>query len=214
MTRYRATVALAVDILVDADSTVDAVNSAVNVLMARPGMRSDQVSSVHVVPFIIGQTQASLREVNIAFWQESEAVRHGTPRQYQLWELGALPDQQITDIAREVLFAPFVRFPRRVRMGASSVHRDRSCDGAISWSSQACPLAGLASWELEPLRGLIEAAGSASEHPWLAVGGHNFLVQPRQHTGSCERCPRQAIDVSAMVSVQWAGRTISREYAL
>lgn len=213
--RFKATVALSYDLMVDGDSTGDAADQAMAIVMARPGMRASQVSSIQVTPVLVRDSRLEVQEANLAYWQESEAIRHGTAREHQLWDQAALPDHDLTRIAREVLFAPFAPIRRRVRMGTNAVHAVTSpCTGPIGWASKPCPLTQLASWELETLGKVIEIAAQASEHPWLAPSIHNFSVEARQNVGICERCSRDASDTSALVSIQWAGRTLSREYAL
>jgi hypothetical protein len=220
MPRFRATVALAYDLDIDGVSTGDAADRAMAVIMARPGMRADHVSSIQVQP-ILADAPEVCRESNLAYWQEAEAIRHGTARQHQLWDQAALPDHELTDIAREILFAPFRPFRRRVRMGSMAVHAGHvtsmstaPCTTAISWTSIPCELSSLARWELATLNRIIETSQKASEHPWLRPAVHNFSVEVRQHVGVCQSCDCSASDASALVSVQWAGRTLSREYAL
>jgi mono/diheme cytochrome c family protein len=51
-----------------------------------------------------------------------------------------------------------------------------------------------------------------NKHPWLA--GSGATIATRIHKGVCQRCHREAAQVSALVTIDWAGRTLSREYLL
>lgn len=219
MPKFKATVAMAMDVVVHGESSNEAASHALAIVLANPFLRKSEVSSIQVIPVVAEIAGPLLHDANVSYWQESLAIELGTTRQRALWERAQLPEGELSEIARSVLFAPFKGCRRRVRMGSSAVHRsskpsDAECSGIIHWSSKPCQLAELAAWEVVPLHRVLKLAEEASNHPWLRATPHNFEVEVRQHVGTCEVCNRTAADTSALVSVRWASRTLSREYAL
>ena len=79
---------------------------------------------------------------NLTYWQESEAIEHGTATQRWQWERGELPAAELADIARSVLFAPLAGFKRRVRMGPSAIKHPTDETGV--WMCATGPATSLA----------------------------------------------------------------------
>ena len=119
MTRFRLDVTLALQLTLDGDTADEVIGRARDIVGARPGVRSESISSICAMP--IPTAHPTMQASNLTYWQESEAIEHGTATQRWQWERGELPAAELADIARSVLFAPLAGFKRRVRMGPSAI---------------------------------------------------------------------------------------------
>lgn len=130
------------------------------------------------------------------------------------------------ELARPVLFQAFDGFKRRRQMTVSAIPHPRGIDGAwecagpprrpvaipIDWITLLDPV--LTDTEEITLERLRAAASETLQHPWLAASKGAVAIATRIHRGMCKRCQRQAAETSALVTIAWAGRTLSREYYL
>lgn len=227
---FQVDVTLNVQLTLSGASADDVIGRARDLMTARPGVRGETIAAIYAMPVPAG---FDLREANLAYWQESEAIEHGSPAQRDQWARGELPASELCDIARGVLFAPLRKFKRRVRMGASSIPHPTNDGGGWACASEALadsrhrepmvvpitwtttPCTNPASWELVVLLQISQAALEIANHPWL---GHlpdgRVIVSVRNHTGTCQCCGESASETSALVTVPWANWTLSREYAL
>jgi len=173
---------------------------------------------------------------------EIYAILTGRPDQLERWEVGLLPQDELLALARTELFKPFDGLPRwNSRSGAHnatirwgdvrhkddcSFHKAKSEDwepyverlkaqGAIRFEATPADELGADQWRA--LKEMTALANRASQHAWLTVtaaGGEVFAVAPRAHTATCTMCAEEIYKASALVSVKWAGRLLSREYVL
>lgn len=169
---------------------------------------------------------------------EIEVVARGTPDQRERWAANLLPEDELLVIARGVLFAPFEGLPRyNARSNRPSatirpidVHHTDLCgyrrqpreefdpyvarlarQGAIRFEVAEATELGATEWA--SLKKMSVLVSQASQHAWIAPG-QGFSLEPRAHWASCTMCHEEIVKHSAMVSVYWAGRTLSREYIL
>lgn len=171
---------------------------------------------------------------------ERPALELGRPDQRERWEARVLPEDEILFLARNELFKPFDGLPRwNSRSGRNNatirwgdVRHKSDCayrkakyedwepyverlknQNAIRF--EATPADELDANRWAALKHVMVLARRASLHPWLATSaGQEFAVAPRAHWATCTMCAEEVFKVSALVSVQWAGRLLSREYVL
>lgn len=165
----------------------------------------------------------NLHRDNLSYWQESIAVdKHATPRQQSLWSKGALPDSELLDIARRELFQGLTSFVKRRRLEVWHIPHPRTplgwicadyldAESMVEWETRE---ADPTTVEWMTLLRIRQATYTLTEHPWLARSANPVTVDVREHCGTCNVCGRTVSNRSALVSVQWAGRTLSREYLL
>lgn len=89
----------------------------------------------------------------------------------------------------------------------------RDTNDLVDWSTTAQPDLTQDEWQI--LLRIHRAMGEIQRHPWMRHSGSEVVgVQVREHKGICERCQGIACERSALVSIEWAGRVLSREYVL
>lgn len=236
---YMGTITLKMTIRVQADSTEAATAALKTIACHRQGIRPEHIDSAWVTP-ILGTDV--LTAENFRSWQEWQALTRGSPSQRERWAAGTLPDQELLDLARGELFRPFALFGKRTPMGFSDIKHPVSAGGI--WKCLGVPRASgpvtdankLVAWQtkLNPelderehamLQGLNARALEVASHPWLrqcspaaqASGARMpevIGVSPREHSGTCTVCDSTVYERSALVSIHWAGRVLSREYVL
>ena len=161
---------------------------------------------------------------DICQWQELEAVRLGSTDQQLLYASGQLREVDLTSLARNALFAPLsVLRPRRqmsptvIRHPVNAATGMWTCAPAgqrlpVRWSTLVT--SELTNTELASLAAVEIAVASMNLNEWLIRARVYATIQPRLHRGYCTACLQYAAEASALVSVPWAGRTLSRQYAL
>lgn len=156
---------------------------------------------------------------------ELEAVATGTPEQVRRYHAGLLPEDELLALARAELFAPFSllrRWSNGRDLRPGNVRHVKGCgaaaaggpflDRAVTFeTSAATEITAADHVQLEAIRDL---AHGASRHPWCQADKVAFQVEPRAHWGTCSSCGRETVKHTAIVSIVWAGRTLSREYSL
>jgi hypothetical protein len=148
----------------------------------------------------------------------------GTADQRDRWRARTLTENEMMVLAREVAFMTCEGLPRYVRFehdrGDGSTPRNPlphapGCAKptpdfyvaevpAHQWASK------------DALRHLLNAIERALS-TWVALELGDFTdarVTVRLHTGRCPGCNAKIERVGGLVEVAWAGRTLSREYAL
>lgn len=160
-----------------------------------------------------------LRATNMRTWLEFEAARLGTPRQLEDYSKGRLGEGDLRRLAREHLFAPFRDLPRWTPMGWRDVtHVRAGCIGSVTFEASNVGGAQIPDVALYRRTQLIGAIGAlsieAGRHQWLLRSGEGFSVALRNHVATCTACGAREVRSSALVSVEWASRTLSREFAL
>jgi len=172
-----------------------------------------------------------LQTANLIAWQETEAIRTaGDPHQRQAWVMGTLPESELLDLARAHLFRAFSHLQRYRRLTFRAVPHPKedgltrcalnapagTVDAMVTWTTTPRPeLVGTQWLSLNRIR---DAMRDAERHPWHEMdglaGGSRVFVEVRQHRGVCSQCQGETSQNSALVTIHWAGRVLSREYAL
>lgn len=219
--KYRAEVAIVIPITVDGATDQDAEEQARRIVSTRPWISVRHIASVTLVPM---STSETLDRANRVLWQEMEVLHHGTTSQRQRWHSDCLPEQELLALAREHLLRPLAMFRKRQRMRASAIAHPVDRSGVwtclerstghvpIEWSTlETCPTFTSSEWEtVLRLRAVV---AELRRHPWL-FGEECVQAMPREHRGTCRVCLNEAAERAVLVQIQWAGRVLSREYAL
>jgi hypothetical protein len=149
--------------------------------------------------------------------QESHALEtRGTPGQLARWCAGHMPEAELCAIARHELFKVFAGLTTRRKMTRFDVHGVASAchiPDSIKWSTEDRPTLRPEQWEnLEKIR---DAAGKIMQHPWMRLSPpESVQVSVRGHRGECANCGGFRNQQSALVTITWAQRNLSREYVL
>jgi len=211
---YNSLVSLSIPLLIEAPDAAAADALARDRVSAR-SVSANHITAVSSEPLSLVE---QLHADNLRTMQELHAVEtRGTASQLARWFGGCLPERELCDIARDELFKPFADLPLRRKMTRFDIHGvAASCPlpDSVQWSVSSRPTLLPEQWErLEQIRA---AADTAAQHQWLRLSAPADVVQisVRSHSGVCGRCARVKVQQSALVTITWAGRTLSREYAL
>lgn len=226
--RYYADVTLRLRLMVESTDTDSAHGMAKQAVLRRPGVRPEHVASVFVTQLSALEQQEM---ANRHAWQEHAVLRdRGTSDQRSRWHSCILPEGELLGIAREELFRPFGLNTKRRQMVFADINHPK--DGRGIWTCLKAPgaagahLSELVDWSTVPnppltsaehrtLLRIQEATGEVLRHPWMrGTGDEPVTIEVREHTGTCKKCQQVASERSALVTIQWAGRNLSREYVL
>lgn len=142
--------------------------------------------------------------------EAEEALIARYPELAGRWKEGLLPEQELIDVARGDLFEPLARFSRFERLRGTDLDdldMDGRCDAAgyhvrIKFAVDDGGKCGLTDDEYQELQAIRE----------ICARMPRAHLQLRTHTVECE-CSRLS-RVSVLITVDWAGRRLSREYGL
>lgn len=179
----------------------------------------------HIRTIQTGDVVAAMQDQNLITWLELEALKHGTENQRERHLANVLPEDELTQIARAVLFKDFgnIRRPDGTELsrwasrnlsalGYSLKHRgDAHSHPHIDY--EHCDLTESTADEWTTIKAVNQVAESLRHHPWLERGGM-VTVTTTTHWATCTVCQAEACKSSIKVSIAWAGRVLVREYAL
>ena len=137
---------------------------------------------------------------------------HGTDNQRERYAVGLLPEDELLALARYELFLPFAPFRRWAKLEVGDVRHERNCNGGVVTFS-TCEPGSLThdEWSLfKQITVAIDAANGGALK-WHGVTATFALVE---HVGRCSVCQAEAFGRAANIRIEWAGRPLSREYAL
>jgi hypothetical protein len=231
--RYYADVTYRIRLMVESTDTESAQEVARRTALRRPGVQPEHLASVIVTPL----TELEQKEIgNRHAWQEHQALRdRGTFDQRTRWSSCILPDEELLGIVRTELFRSFGLFTKRRQMTFADVPHPvdfrgiweclrGTAAGVVGVASKS--LADMVTWETAPnprltapeYRALLRIQETVAEirrHPWMqGTGGEPVSAEVREHRGTCKKCGGMTFERSALVTIQWAGRCLSREYVL
>lgn len=187
-----------VDISINHDS--DAIRAHIEAHMTQTDIKAHMTRNLHL---------------------EIEALKEGTENQRERYAAGVLPEDELTHLARAILFKGFGdlalrRWASRDRdaLGRQLKHRPL-CDQQPTHDPimETCEVDELSADEWRLLTRIREMAKAAALHPWLAPDG-KVEVTTSAHWATCQHCKAEAVRASAKVTIHWAGRQLVREYAL
>lgn len=156
-----------------------------------------------------------IKNQNLVTWLETEALKGGTANQRERWAAGVLPDDELCALAREVLFAPFAngRLVRWMKIRPRDLeHRAPGCQGEIIFTTGPC--VDLRHGEWERYKQIEAVCQTANQHEWTVRSGEAFGLEKRFHVAECSGCGGKLALPTVIVRVSWAGRVLSREFAL
>ena len=152
------------------------------------------------------KAQAKAQAAQFAEHLDCWLGEHGTTSQRLRRKQGFMPDDEILKLVRDQLFQPFDEYPRFAPLKASDV--DHSCEGQGEVNFSSCKPERLTDAEFSLL---CEMRRTLNElHPGTDT------VETRLHVAECSSsyCPDVAVSKSALVTIDWHGRKLSREYSL
>lgn len=162
----------------------------------------------------------TLRANNVREYLAGEAMKLASATQRQRMDSEVTREEEILGIARGELFKPFLEFTKRPKRWASSVVHTRDCAGPdVRWSVTNVPpeaRGSLTSSQATNLYLIVQAARIAGKHEWLCrTEPDGFIdLKVQRHAGTCSACGASHVDHGVLVTIPYAGRTLSREYLL
>lgn len=230
-TYYNADITVRLRVMVASDTPEEARDAAKRAAALRPGLRADHIRDVYVSQL---PPAAEMRAEDRRIWQEVEALRTGDSNQRARGASGCLPEAELLELARTELFRPFGLQTQRRKMVLASIPHPKADNGfwkcvqrtsldeapivldqLVEWST--IPEPALTAVEWRALESIRRASDEVARHPWMARRAQHAEevgFQVREHLGVCKRCQEIASERTALVSIQWAGRVLSREYVL
>lgn len=165
---------------------------------------------------------SAIRADNLITWLELEAVNLGTASQRERLIAGVLPEDELTALARTELFKGFGEFRRfagrdRTALMFSLKHEGPKGQCAVNQETIDLETAdvtelGADEWAiLKRIQGMVEAM---KDHPWIHRAACQVDVVSSTHWATCRTCKAETCCSSVKVTVHWAGRELTREYAL
>lgn len=175
-----------------------------------------------------------MRVDNLRGWLESEAVKLLTDEQQRRHEQGQLAEEELLTAARHEIFRPFT-LPRWKPLKWNAVQHVAGCvSGPYGWTdASGNPAPGHVElhsqlediyrkdpsddrwWVSADVAGSVRSmSDEASRHPWLARSSAVPVCLLNHHVAVCRVCSSKLEARSVIVRVEWAGRILSREYAL
>lgn len=212
--RFRVQVFLTLSFDVEGTREDDTMDRGAALACARPGIKREHITAVTASQILAGDAAAARSH------QELEALKLGTYSQRQRMACGLLPESELLEIVRRELFRPFGMFPRRRKLTATSIPHPRLNTGGwrcsssprIIWLTTRDPSLDHDQWER--LLKLEAGMDEIRNHPWLRKNADGCTLSVVEHRGICSECGQTAAQHSALVSLVWAERQLSREYLL
>lgn len=239
---YRARVTLKMELLVQSDSIETASADTKRVVLERQGIRPEHIEHMTLAP-VLGPDLLTATNL-IAWQESEAIQRGTASQQarYSAGTLPEqeLLDIARAELFRPLaLFAkrtPMgfagISHPRAKGLWqcltvprASGPVKDPS--ELVTWGTLPSP--DLTESEHDTLKAVNDRAQEITRHAWMTRGQEIARVEarrmynpmpevvgvaPREHWGVCKVCGQKASQRSVLVSVYWAGRTLSREYLL
>jgi hypothetical protein len=131
---------------------------------------------------------------------------------------GLSADEILTHARREV-FSVLSAFTRWTPLAWSDLRHAAGCQSRASASAWTRHPVGkeprpLRESEHATLAGIRAIVATLNEHDWLKWQEESAAVEVRWHEVACPECNQALYRLSALVTVPWVDRTLSREYAL
>ena len=229
-TYYNADIVVRLRAMVASDSLEEAREDARRAAALRPGIRTENIREIYITPLPPAE---EMRVEERRMWQECQALSVGSSGQRERWASGYIPEAELLELARNELFGPFGLLTQRRKMVFAAIPHPKdergiwrcagqylktigaSLDELVEWSTTPHP--DLSAVEWVTLGRIRQAVSEVIKHPWMGRARRHTEeagVHVREHKGICKRCGESARERSALVSIQWAGRVLSREYVL
>jgi hypothetical protein len=162
-----------------------------------------------------------LKTDNVITWLELRALEHGTDNQMERWLAKMLPEDELTALARNEIFAGFVPFTRWKNITELDADNDirHEPDCGVAFNVPGIDFRTVHATKLdhdqwETWKRLADVMKTIqTTHSWCVNADTVLSAEPRIHIATC-KCKRQALYHTALVTVAWAGRVLTREYKL
>lgn len=161
---------------------------------------------------------------NLRTWLELEVLKLGTADQRRLHMECGISEDELTGLARHELFKELHgerRWAGRDRVdlvarNVSHVYKPGDDLDAVhdGYDFESAEVDVLTVAELRTLRRLEAFAEKTRRHPWVAPGGGGVTITTTSHWATCRVCLAEHCRSSAKITIEWAGRLLTREYAL
>lgn len=179
---------------------------------------ANRLTAELVEDFHMTALENDLRTDNIRVYLELEALKNGTEDQRERYAAGFLPEEELTQLARNVLFEPLAgldlrRWASRNREMLAKDLKHAADHSQIEY--ETCDVDSLSTDEWKRLKAIQAGAEIIKTHPWCddRVGG-KVEVTTAAHWATCKGCGVEAVRHSAKVTIHWAGRQLVREWSL
>jgi hypothetical protein len=156
---------------------------------------------------------------NLTMWLELEALKRGTANQRERWDHQLLPEEELTALARNELFECFT-MKRWKNMSIAEAHdairHAEECHGIapITFETEVT-FDALTHTQWESWKVVQSAVNQTSKtHPWCVQANVTLTIVCKMHVATCNHCKKQVRFATALVVAQWAGRKLTREFAL
>lgn len=177
---------------------------------ARGVVHHDEISSV--VGHSVNLTD-SMRTANLNGWLEGEVIAMLTYGQHARMRRGEDMEAEILHAARAELYKA-IDAPRWKPIKWSEVKHAETCKSSTG-TVLIGPSAGVnTEMEVPTDHRVLEMAKAIENHPWLLRSDVKPEISVRSHHAECMVCKAVVTRGSILVTIPWAGRMLSREYAL
>ena len=166
-------------------------------------------------PAAVEEAEREVERLRAAIATEKERVKtehrrlerglltdYGTPNQVERFDAGVLPDEEFERVAKKALFTTFDGFPVYTPLTDGDVDHVEACDEAD------------AKFRSDSYDGPLDAEEFDTLKRLRAVAPQGVEVEVREHTGYCRYCDAEAKRLSVRVTIEFAGCSYQRSYAL
>jgi hypothetical protein len=222
---YRVEVLAKITYEMIAPSVADAERHARR--LARGVVLNDEIVSIEAKPI---DPLAQLREANLRGWLEGEALALMTQDQRERTGAGEYVEPEILHAVRAELYKGFamkrwepirwqdvfhpVNCPLLVNVTADRIKAAVDVGSECFPSVDAHEAPTLTALEQRHALPILEQCYAIESHPWLMRQEARVTALLVQHTAKCRACGSSIVRRSMRVLIPWAGRTLSREFAL
>jgi hypothetical protein len=167
-----------------------------------------------VVAALIRQRAEVGQDPEVALRNRSLVILEGSQSQIERFDAGMLPETELQQLARDLLFAPLASFLRFRQIKRREIAHTNPCPGEEP-TFETRHQVDLTSEQWRNWNALSEGVDAMRA---LDIAGERAtLVEavPRLHVGWCAACSGgEVVQPSAVVQVAWNGHRLVREYAL
>lgn len=142
--------------------------------------------------------------------------KHGNDLQRQRFAAGHLPEAELRDLVRSILFQPLDEFERFKRLEPHHAKHTSSCRGVaeavVEFKTDDDYQKPLTEEQRQLYKGITLATRPIQQY---LIDIRDFVAtRVRAHLVECCECGSKKTRLSAMVLVRLGGMTLTREYAL
>lgn len=154
-----------------------------------------------------------MKSDNLKGWLEGEAYQLLTPEQQSRSDAGQLAEPELLHVAREELFAQVIEARWKPLRWGDIVHA-KGCQAEETRRRPGIIPMDVKTFKSNSPHALSDALYLLRSHPWLMAQGADPRFTTVEHRISCRECSASVARSSVSISVPFAGRMLTREYAL